>query len=310
MDDEKLHHKYLPFDRATMLRHFATVGTDTRSADKKLEYYTEKLKILSDWEAGLLPGATSKERAKSKRQGMQIEKNERFWIVTALLSVFYDGQDRSKLTDILRSCLGEDPPIDGISEWGEALGSEQFLYFEVSLPTPASFQPVAARRIDERVIITNKRETAKELSNKGRNLEGKSVIDALLISPETGFSVLFEGKVTSDISYVTTYDETRNQIARNVDIMLDEHAERRLDKVLRARRADRSCFVLITPELFKVNYTTRLYGWLMEDYKKPESLLRDLPHRSLDKLTSASSRMGWLTWQEIENIAPGACKWL
>jgi len=43
----------------------------------------------------------------------------------------------------------------------------------------------------------------------------------MLINAINGFAVIVEAKVLSDISYGVVYDTMRNQIARNIDVMLD-----------------------------------------------------------------------------------------
>ena len=58
---------------------------------------------------------------------------------------------------------------------------------------------------------------------KKRSLEGPTHVDAILVNIDNGFGILFEAKVLSDISYQITYDTTRNQIARNIDVMLEEN---------------------------------------------------------------------------------------
>jgi hypothetical protein len=89
------------------------------------------------------------------------------------------------------------------------------------------------------------------------------------------------------------------------------------DKTARAplvyRRPSRSLFVLLTPALFKRNSTSRLYGWLMNEYfQNPEALARDLPHRKDQHCDwkEIVSRMRWLTFEDCEDVLPGCCPWL
>jgi hypothetical protein len=91
-----------------------------------------------------------------------------------------------------------------------------------------------------------------------RRLEAPTKVDAMLLAPTTGFAVLFEAKVLSDISGWVRFDVLRNQLARNVDVMLEEN--RTLKDPLRSRRPDRSCLVLVTPEVFRRHPDGRLYG--------------------------------------------------
>jgi len=64
--------------------------------------------------------------------------------------------------------------------------------------------------------------------------------------------------VLSDASAQVGYDVLRNQLARLVDVLLDSNP--RLKPPLNSREPNRSCLVLITPEVFRGNPEGRLYG--------------------------------------------------
>jgi hypothetical protein len=118
----------------------------------------------------------------------------------------------------------------------------------------------------------------------------------MLIAPKTGFAVLFEAKVLADASGGIGFDVLRNQIARSIDVMLEPNPN--LQEPLTRRCPEKTFFVLITPEIFRDHPESRLYGWLMRDYRNdPAALQRDLPHRHRagTDLASVSSRLGWLT---------------
>ena len=143
----------------------------------------------------------------------------------------------------------------------------------------------------------------------GHALEGATKVDAMLIAPATGFAVLFEAKVLADASSSIGFDVLRNQLARNIDVMLQPNPN--LEDPLPRRRPERTCFVLLTPEIFRSHPESRLYGWLMRDYRtSPAALQRDLPHRAGTDLAAVASRLGWLTWEDCNEVRPGACPWL
>jgi hypothetical protein len=56
---------------------------------------------------------------------------------------------------MLRRCLGEVPPIEGLATWEQALGDPQQLnlYFEVSLPTPKGYRKYLVDRLPRRVLV-------------------------------------------------------------------------------------------------------------------------------------------------------------
>jgi hypothetical protein len=203
------------------------------------------------------------------------------------------------------------PPVDGLASWEQALGDpgKLELFVEVSLPPPGGYRQALAAHLEEWVLILHVLESALEALASGQALEGATKADALLVSSETGFAVLFEAKVLADASGGIRFDVLRNQLARNIDVMLD--ANPNLQEPLTLRQPGRTCFVLLTPEIFRDHPEGRLYGWLMRDYQTHAGALqRDLPHRAGTDLASFAKRLGWLTWEDCNRVQPGACSWL
>jgi hypothetical protein len=217
-----------------------------------------------------------------------------------MMTVFRDRDRVSALTRLLSRCLGEVPPFDGVETWADALGTRQRLFFEVNLPSPASYQRWLAAHLDERALIPWLRETAR--CGNGR-LEGATKAGAMLIAPDTGFAVVFEAKVLSDASPQVGYDALRNQIARNIDVLLDPNP--RLRQPLSRRRPDRSCLVVVTPEVFKRHPESRLYGWLMSSYRaRPGLLARHLPHRTVVDLGHRLATVGLAHVGGVQSCPP------
>ena len=101
----------------------------------------------------------------------------------------------------------------------------------------------------------------------------------------------------ADIATHIWYDNLRNQLARNIDCMA---YAAKPPHILSKRDPDRSFFVMLTPELFRRNWRSRLYGHLVREYASdPSAIQRDLPH--LDGLACAalSRRVGWLTFEDL-----------
>ncbi len=185
------------------------------------------------------------------------------------------------------------------------------LYFEHQLPSPAAYKSWLGEHLFERSLVPYVRDAAyrRNSSKKRTGLEGPTHVDAVLINESNGFAVLFEVKVLSDTSVDITFDTMRNQIIRNIDVMLEK--DERLLFPASKRRPERTLFVLVTPEIFRRRPHTRLYGWLMNDYRQnPGALGRDLPHRGSLPWSKIARRMGWLTWEEFEAVLPGSCLWL
>jgi hypothetical protein len=148
------------------------------------------------------------------------------------------------LTAVLRKAFPSGfPPMDGLASWEQALGDpgNLELFFEVSLPTPRDYRQALAAHLEERVLIPHMHESALKARASGQALEGATKIDAVLVSSQTGFAVLFEAKVLADASGVIRFDVLRNQLSRNIDVMLDTNP--RPQEPLTLRQPDRTCFV-------------------------------------------------------------------
>ncbi|MCJ7739529.1 MAG: hypothetical protein MUQ10_19820 [Anaerolineae bacterium] len=290
---------YLPFTSDELRPHFIA------DVDGQLGYYQKSASRYHEFmddhpETAGIPLTQA-------RTPRQIEKDERFWTITTTKHVFDDPLRDSMLTQLLVKAYGSTPPIPGLSSWAECLDGNLRLYFEVCLPSSPSYvvwlrSNLARRHIIPYVLDAAARENA-------RTLEGATHVDAMFLNATNGFAWLIEAKVLSDISYSISFDNFRNQIARNIDVMLDNtsHPGAGLER----RNPERSLFGLLTPAQFKDLPHSRLYGWLLPEYSsKPEALERDLSHRTGVEWSLVSRRIGWLTFEDFEEAKPGACPWV
>ena len=132
-------------------------------------------------------------------------------------------------------------------------------------------------------------------------------MDAVIVNVDNGFALLIEAKVLSDISTTVSFDAFRNQIARCTDAMLEDGQG---PTWLAVRKANRSLFALLTLRCFQARPHSRLYGFLYEEYKRnPAALARDLPHRAENWL-ALSRRLGWFTFEDVNEMLLGPCPWL
>ena len=207
-----LHETYLPFTEAQLREHFATVASDARAdPDRHLAYYLRALDRLREHEPGESAGDP-----RTVRRARQIEKDERFWVVAALMGLFH-GEGRQTAFASLLDRAGLTAPGD-LSDWGAALEGDLALFFEVGLNSPRAYREHLSQHLDDRAPIPYVRKAAARAKLR---LEGATQVDAMLIAPARGVAVLFEAKVLSDCSATVTYDVLRNQLARNIDVMLD-----------------------------------------------------------------------------------------
>lgn len=293
----KLHDTYLPFGEDTLRKHFVEIsGKDSLNLNQHLDYYKKSIDRFREFE--LKGRDLPREKIKLARQ---IEKDEKFWTASTFLTLFYSPTRNDEFTEMLERAYGQTPPLKNFTNWTDCLNGDLHLFFEPRLPSPKSYLSWLRDNMGTQNHIPYIMDNAKNKFGRFRaNLEGPTNVDALILNSSNGFAVIIEAKVLSDISCQVTYDMRRNQIIRNVDIMLEKN---RLSSRLDKREPDNSLFLLITPEIFKHNPGSRLYGYKYCDYRnRPETISADLPHRNLDERQSIdlSKRIGWTTWEELK----------
>ena len=296
---------YLPFTEEQLLNHFAKVKRRRECIrnERHLRYYKNSIQLYHQFLAET-PETKGKPLTDMKRP-CQIEKDERFWVASCMMTMFYNERRLPMLQKLLTDAFGDNPPLTGLASWRECLDGDLELFFETTLPSPLSYRRWLRNHLNERQFIPHVLNAAHGKSN----LEGPTHLDAILINPSNGFAVVIEAKVLSDISYQITYDANRNQIARIIDVMLDEN--KNLCEPLYRRNPERTLFLLLTPEMFKINHSSRLYGSKFNEYKTNlDALASDLPHRKNQNWLMIRRRLGWLTWEDFHRTNSDCCPWL
>ena len=293
---------YLPFTKDQLKKHF--INHDwVNELEKSVDRYKKFL------------------RKNPSRQGVpisesripcQIEKDERFWIITALLTLYYSENRVEQFCNLFTRVYGKRPPLRDFETWEQCFEGELHIFFERSLSPPSKYvKEWLPNNIEKVHFIPYVLDASlKKYGERREDLEGPTECDAIIIN-ENGFSVIVEAKVLSDISVDTTFNTMRNQIARIIDVMLEPGSNK--DNVLSKREPDKTLFLLITPRLFKENPHTRLYGYKFREYKEcPMKIEKDLPHRAEENINwcEISRRLGWATWEDFREINPMCCKWL
>jgi len=302
---EVLDDTYLPFTEEQLMTHFAKVtyrGECVRN-ERHLSYYKKSIQLYHRYLTDN-PDMKGKPLTEMKRP-CQIEKDERFWVASCMMTMFYDERRLQMLQKLFTEAFGGNPPLAGLDSWRECLEGDLALFFETFLPSPPSYKAWLRQNLNEQQLIPHVLSSAYGK----RNLEGPTHIDALLINPSNGFAVFVEAKVLSDISYQVTYDAARNQMARILDVILEENTH--LCEPLCRRDPKRTLFLLLTPEMFKINPSRRLYGCKFNDYKKnSESIVVEMPHRKNLNWLEIRRRLGWLTWEDFHRTNRNCCPWL
>ncbi|MFN7919076.1 MAG: hypothetical protein U0Q16_03210 [Bryobacteraceae bacterium] len=141
---------------------------------------------------------------------------------------------------------------------------------------PKAYEASSRERMRASEILT-----WRERSLDMNPVEGPSEID---ISFEgRGYAVYVEAKLGSDVSLSTTYDPERNQIARNIDCLLEFCGKQR------------PIFWMFVRD----RQPTRAYTQLMSRYQDATELRRSLPHREVARLEEVASGLAVLTWAEL-----------
>jgi hypothetical protein len=300
-----LHNTYLPFKEEDFRNHFIQSKKDLDNIVKYIAKYKRSIENYKIYEE---KGQYDK-RSKIIRQ---IEKDETFWTASSLMTIFYSPNRNEELQKILKLAFGEKPPLDDISSWEDCLNGELKLFFEARIPSPIEYRNWLKENVSSRNFIPYIIDKTKNKKDEYRSdLESATNVDALLLNSTNGFAVFIEAKVLSDISYQVSYDSMRNQIIRNIDVMLSSNNG--LNEPLNKRLPENTLFLLITPKLFKDNPRTRLYGYAFTDYKcDPQRIQEDLKHRNLDinDCKKISKRIGWISWEDLKSINNECCKWI
>jgi len=160
------------------------------------------------------------------------------------------------------------------------------------LPAVRLWQTAAAPREYERLSRERMRvsgnPTWRKRSFDMGPVEGPSEIDITLEGRD--YIVFVEAKLGSDISFATTYDPERNQIARNIDCALEACGKRRPVFWMFVR--DRK--------------PARAYMQLMDRYQMAPEIGRSLPHRAMSGLIEVASTLAVVTWSELLTLLAGA----
>jgi len=227
------------------------------------------------------------------------------------MTYFHRADRAERLGEMMSKCFGDVPPLTGVASWNKCFRGGLRLYFEVNLPSPPTYKRWLGENLSRRQIVPYVLDAGyrrgTDVVRKG--LEGPTRVDAILLNEDNGFAVLFEAKALADISYQVSFDAMRNQIARTIDVMLERNAN--LPEPLSLRRPEHTLFAMLTPEIFRQNPQSRLYGWLLDEYRSnPAALAQDLSHRQSVDWPEIARRIGWLTWEDCEQVLRGSCPWL
>ena len=160
---------------------------------------------------------------------------------------------------------------------GAALASEPTVSLWRSLPSPPEYERASRARMaaSSQAVLRDRAELSKPV-------EGNTEVDIVLEHQDLLWFI--EAKLHSDLSANTTYDPERNQLVRNIDVLLEQAGGRRsvMSLLVLDRRSD------------------RFYSRLVKSYKEDPSKLRALlPHRPAVDVDSVLRDLHVLLWSDL-----------
>jgi hypothetical protein len=260
---------------------------------------------------------------KKKAHGGNLDHQEPWVTLVALYGLFGDQKDldnRQHLESInylLSDIFGKRYDRPAPPKFDRLVRS----HMEVYLPENLKYRKYVQKEIFKdgpyHLYRDRKQKLEEKLEREKASFEGNTNLDGLISGKSDGrhIHVFIEAKFLSDISKDITYVSVRNQIARNIDCAMWLMTKRE-EKDLEGLKD--FWFLLLTPGIFRtekyggpvyspirafVPERSRLFCYKMDDYLNPDLLRRDLPHweKTLDRRDwdLISSRIGWLTYEEI-----------
>src|SRR5512145_2009185 len=176
---------YLPFTAEELRPHF------TADVNRQIDYYKKSAeryhKYMKDHPE------TIGEPLKTVQIPRQIEKDERFWTITATKNVFDHQSSSDMLKQLLIKAFGINPPVSNMLTWEDCLNGELRLYLEACLPSTESYVKWLRTNLKHRQMILYVLDAAAR--ENARTLEGATHVDAMFLNVKNGFSWLIEAKV-------------------------------------------------------------------------------------------------------------------
>ncbi len=257
---------------------------------------------------------------RKRSHGALLDHDEPWLTLVALCGLFGDQSQLddpkrvSAVNQLLATVFHERKGEPSPPRFDELLGVQ----LEVGLPQNLPYRKYLRETVfAERSwhLYPDRLRRLEEKRKKGRaSLEGSTYVDAIISgrSAKRHIHVFLEAKFLSDISGQITYVPVRNQLARNIDCIIDVMTDGGSD----LEGLHDFWFVLLTPGIFRIEdyggscdspiacfqpTRSRFYCYKMLDYLQPEELRRDLPHVDMSdrQWREVSRRIGWMTYEEI-----------
>jgi hypothetical protein len=122
-----------------------------------------------------------------------------------------------------------------------------------------------------------------------QRLESNTHVDAFIETDK--LLIFFEIKFTSDIAYDTTFNPSRNQLARLIDVGLEVNEHNGKEVLV----------ILSTPRRF-FEKKSRLYYYKIKEYTNPEKIKEDIEWRSLSTIRDNVLAVRWIALEDLIDV--------
>ena len=199
--------------------------------------------------------------------------NSEDWVTWNILRAL----QRSEGTDWWDSVVAAaEADADPSADWS-LLSQPPSVEFWRRVDSPAEYETASRER-----MRTSQEEAWRERTVDTRPVEGRTEVDLVFESDQ--YLVYVETKLHSDISQSTTYDPDRNQIARNIDCLIED-------------AGDRAPFFWM---FVRDRLPSHTYQTMIELYRhKAPALHQLLPHRDPELLDRIINSIAIVTWEDL-----------
>jgi hypothetical protein len=120
-------------------------------------------------------------------------------------------------------------------------------------------------------------------------LESRTHVDAFIETDK--LLIFFEIKYTSDISYNTTFNPYRNQLARLIDVGLDVNEQN-----------GKEVLVILSSPRKLYERKSRLYYYKVKEYTNPALIQEDIPWRTVSEIKDNVLAVRWIALEDLVSL--------
>lgn len=238
----------------------------------------ERVEKLRDWVRNADRVRESKDS--SDKRANQYDKAEELVTFYSFAPLALREDKKEVIQNVLRLAnIKED--VDGKIELG----------FEKHFPPPKGYLKWLQKEVSNHPV-KYVREQGRNHIKRDKPLETNSHVDALIESDN--LVIFVEMKFTSDISVQTTFNVSRNQMARLIDVGIDV-AKGGIGK-------PKKLVVLVCSPKEFFDRKSRLFYYKIRDYSDYREVKKDIEWRSQEEIEKYLQKVAWVPLEEVIRI--------